>query len=89
VDSIINACDKRPETGCSIFQEGQALKIRVSAQPEKGKSSSPVIALPADFFKIPARSIKVASGHTSRTKIIEIRGISDSELRENFSCLAS
>ncbi len=67
---------------------GEALKIRVSAQPEKGKANSAVIALLADFLKIPARSIKVASGQTSRAKIIEFRGISNAELEKKLACLA-
>ena len=68
---------------------GEALKIRVRAQPEKGKANSAVIELLADLLKIPAGSINVASGKTSRAKIIEIRGISDAELQKKLGCLAT
>jgi len=68
---------------------GEALKIRVRAQPEKGKANTAVIALLADLLKVPAGSINVASGKTSKTKIIEIRGISDAELQIKLGCLAS
>ena len=67
---------------------GLTLKLRVHAQPEKGKANSAVVALLADSLGIPARNINIASGQTSRTKVVEIRGMSDAELHKKIDCLA-
>ncbi len=68
---------------------GRTLKLRVRAQPEKGKANSAVVALLAVSLGIPARNINIASGQTSRTKVVEIRGMSDAELHKKIDCLAT
>jgi len=68
---------------------GAALKVRVRAQPEKGKANTAVVALLADFLSTPAGNIDVCYGQTSRNKVIEIRGISDAEIRKKISALAT
>jgi len=68
---------------------GPTLKLRVRAQPEKGKANSAVVALLADSLGIPARNINIASGQISRTKVVEIRGISDAELHKKIYYLAT
>lgn len=49
-----------------------ALKVKVSSPPDKGKANSEVIELLADYFEIAKSSITVISGHTSRQKKIQI-----------------
>jgi uncharacterized protein (TIGR00251 family) len=64
---------------------GDTLKIRVRAQPEKGKANAAVIALLAERMRIPAKNISVSTGLGSRDKIIEIAGMNDGELREKLA----
>lgn len=64
---------------------GQALKVRLSAPPEKGKANQSLIALLASKLQLPASSIKICSGHTSRTKIVEIQGVSNAELTNELA----
>jgi len=63
---------------------GEALKVKVRAQPEKGKANAAVIALLAKYFDVPASNLTVFSGHTSRTKIIDIRGMSVSGIQKKL-----
>jgi len=60
---------------------GEVLKVKVRAQPEKGKANAAVISLLAKHLDLPLSDLTVFSGHTSRTKIIEIRGMSDDEIQ--------
>ena len=68
---------------------GESLKIRVRAQPEKGKANTAVLALLASGLSLPAKNLSVCSGHTSSNKVIEILEISDAELRSKLARLAA
>ena len=68
---------------------GEALKIRVRAQPEKGKANSAVIELLAKSLDIPNRNIRVCTGETARTKLIEITGLSETDLRQKLLALTA
>jgi uncharacterized protein YggU (UPF0235/DUF167 family) len=50
------------------------LKARVRAVPEDGKANAALIALVAKSLKIPASAIRVASGATSRHKVLALDG---------------
>jgi len=60
---------------------GDALKIRVTAAPERGKANTAVIALLASALGISRERIVLVAGETQARKIVEIRGLSDAELR--------
>ena len=53
------------------------LKIRVTAVPKGGKANAAVIKLLAKTWKLPRGAFRVASGDTSRRKLIEIAGAPD------------
>ena len=53
-----------------------ALKIAITAAPEKGKANKAIVNLLSRLLKIPKNSIKIVSGETSSRKIIEIEGVS-------------
>jgi uncharacterized protein len=55
---------------------GDALKIQVSAPPERGKANDAVARLLADALGVSARSVSVISGTTSPRKIVLARGCS-------------
>lgn len=53
--------------------DGQArLRVRVTAQPEKGKANKAVIALLSKALGLPKSSFSVTSGETARDKTIRI-----------------
>jgi uncharacterized protein len=68
---------------------GDTLKIRVQAQPEKGKANIAVLEMLAKFLGVPAHQITICSGHTSQTKVVEIDGVSDATLARKLSDLAT
>ncbi len=54
--------------------DGEALKIAVTAPPDKGKANAAVIALLAKTFGIAKSSIEVLAGETDRRKTIRVTG---------------
>ncbi len=59
---------------------GDALKVRVSAPPEKGKANAAVAAVVAEALGLPAGSVAVVSGKSSPRKQLEIRGLGRQEI---------
>lgn len=54
--------------------DGEALKVSVTAAPDKGKANAAVAALLAKTFKVAKSSVAVVSGETDRRKIVRIMG---------------
>ncbi|AAD18637.1 hypothetical protein CpB0517 [Chlamydia pneumoniae TW-183] len=48
--------------------DGQALKVRVTEPPEKGKANDAVISLLAKALSLPKRDVTLIAGETSRKK---------------------
>lgn len=67
---------------------GGALKLALTAPPVDGKANQAVIEFFADLFAIPRSSVTIASGETSRSKIVRIAGVSkpaaEQKLAENL-----
>ena len=57
-------------------QLGDAIKIHVSAPPERGKANEAVEKLLAETLGIPARAVKVVTGQTSARKTVLAAGVS-------------
>ena len=56
---------------------GDALKVSVTAAPERGRANDAVIALLAEALDLPASSIELVSGAASKDKVVEIPLSSD------------
>jgi uncharacterized protein (TIGR00251 family) len=54
---------------------GDALKLSLTAPPVEGKANQSVIEFFADLFAIPRSSVTIASGETSRSKVVRIAGM--------------
>jgi uncharacterized protein len=67
---------------------GDALKLALTAPPVEGKANQAVIEFFADLFAIPRSSVTIASGETSRNKIVQVAGVSkpvaEQKLAENL-----
>ena len=59
-------------TGITGEHDG-ALRIAVSAAPEKGKANAAIVKVLAETLHIPKSSIELLSGNTSRSKKILLR----------------
>jgi uncharacterized protein (TIGR00251 family) len=49
-----------------------ALKVKVTAAPEKGKANDEVCAVLAAYFDVPKRNVEVVLGHTSQRKRVRV-----------------
>ena len=63
---------------------GDMLKIRVTAQPEKGKANSAVVSLLANSLGISKKSVSVISGKTSQQKVIAVHGLSMAQVKRKL-----
>src|SRR5690348_2104900 len=68
---------------------GDALKLALTAPPVEGKANQAVIEFFADFFEIPRSSVTIASGETSRNKVIRINGLNAQRVRERLAAAMS
>lgn len=64
--------------------EGDALKIRLKAVPEKGEANQALIAFLAKTLHVSKQSISILSGETSRRKRISITGFTQEELAKRL-----
>ena len=63
---------------------GDALKLRVSAPPEKGRANRAVMALLARTLSASRDRIVIVAGAGSRRKLIRVEGLSLEEVRERI-----
>jgi len=60
-----------------IGWEGDFLKIRINAIPEKGKVNALLIKFLAKTLKIPQSNITIIAGETCRLKTLCIKGVTN------------
>ncbi len=60
---------------------GETLRVRVTAPPERGKANAAVEALLADALALSPDAVRIVAGHGSARKVVELTGLSESELR--------
>lgn len=63
---------------------GDVLRVRVTAPPEHGKANAAVEALLREALALPAGHVRVAAGHSSPRKVVEIVGLAEAELRRRL-----
>ena len=59
-----------------LGEHGGALKVAVTAAPEKGKANKAVVELLAKGLHVPKSYIELVAGTTSRDKTFAVRGTS-------------
>lgn len=50
------------------------LKVKVAAQPEKGKANEALCAFLAGHYGVPRTAVTIVSGHTSALKLVRVEG---------------
>lgn len=60
------------------------LKVTITAIPEDGKANAALIKVLSEATKRPKSDISIERGHTSRTKLIKIKGISCENLHQKI-----
>ena len=64
---------------------GDALKVSLTAPPIDGRANEACIEFFAKLLKVPRSSVTIASGQTSRNKVIRVVGLSAEELRKRIA----
>ncbi len=65
------------------WEEG-GLKVHLTAPPVDGTANAALIALLARALAVPKRDIQIVHGTTSRSKVVEIAGISAGEIEKRI-----
>jgi uncharacterized protein (TIGR00251 family) len=60
---------------------GDALKLSLTSPPVEGRANEACIKFFAKLLKAPRSSVTIASGQTSRTKVIRVAGVPVEEVR--------
>jgi uncharacterized protein (TIGR00251 family) len=55
--------------------QGISLKVRVTAPPVEGMANAALVELLSKELQTSRRNVCIVSGHSSRTKVIEITGV--------------
>jgi uncharacterized protein len=63
---------------------GDALKVSLTTPPVDGRANEACSEFFAKLLKVPRSSVTIASGQTSRNKVIRVAGISAAELRNRI-----
>ena len=64
-----------------------ALKVAVTAPPEKGKANDALLALLAEWLEIRPRDVVLERGHAASDKTFRITGVEPAELRRRLDAL--
>ena len=57
------------------------LHVKLAAAPVEGAANAALIDLLSRQLRLPKRSLRIATGERSRTKTVEISGLTDEEVR--------
>ena len=64
---------------------GDALKLSLTTPPIEGRANEACIEFFAKLLKVPRSSVTIASGQTSRNKVIRVAGVTAQQVREKFA----
>jgi hypothetical protein len=65
-------------------ESGDALKLSLTSPPVEGRANDACIEFFAKLLKVPRSSVTIASGQSSRNKVIRVAGISVEEIRRRM-----
>ncbi|HEV2401960.1 MAG TPA: DUF167 domain-containing protein [Candidatus Sulfotelmatobacter sp.] len=74
----------RAKTNAITGELGNALKLSLITPPVEGRANEACIEFFAKLLKVPRSSVTIASGQSSRNKIIRITGVTAAETRERL-----
>lgn len=64
---------------------GDALKVSLTSPPTDGRANEACIEFFAKLLKVTRSSVTIASGQTSRNKVIRVAGVTGQYLRERLA----
>jgi len=63
---------------------GDALKVSITAAAEKGRANEACVEFFAKLLKVPRSSVTIASGQSSRNKVIRVAGLTAQSVRDRL-----
>lgn len=66
-----------------VTQDG-TVKVYVTAAPHKGRANKAVIEVIARQLGVPKGAVSIISGERSPTKLLEVAGLSEAEVRRRL-----
>jgi uncharacterized protein len=63
---------------------GDAFKLSLTAPPVEGRANEACIEFLANLLKVPRSSVTIASGRSSRRKVIRVSGVSADEVHKRL-----
>jgi uncharacterized protein (TIGR00251 family) len=60
---------------------GGALKVRVAAPPVDGAANAALVGFLAEVLGVRPRAVRIVSGDTARTKVVDIDGVGPAHVR--------
>jgi uncharacterized protein (TIGR00251 family) len=64
---------------------GDALKVSLTAPPVEGRANEGCIEFFAKLLKVPRSSVTIASGLTSRNKVVRVAGVTAQYVRDRLN----
>jgi uncharacterized protein len=74
----------RARKNAIIGELGDALKVSLTAPPVEGRANDACIEFLANLLDVPRSSVTIASGESSRRKVIRVAGLSAEEVRKRL-----
>jgi len=75
----------RAKKNAIIGAVGDAMKLALTAPPVEGRANEACIEFFANLLDVPRSSVTIASGETSRNKVIRVTGLTVDELRRRIA----
>ncbi len=70
----------RPPWRAIVGEWQGALKVQLTAPPVDNRANEALQRLLADALKIPVAAVRIVSGERSRTKRVEVQGVSSAQV---------
>ena len=69
-------------------EHGGALEVSLAAPPVDGAANEELVRFLSDVFGISKSQISIVRGEAARVKLVEIRGVTESDVRARLLALA-
>jgi len=70
-----------------VGEHDGALRVRVAAPPVEGAANEELMRTLAKSFDVPVRYVLIVSGHASKLKQVQVKGITKERLQSVFNSL--
>ena len=67
-----------------VGRQGDAIKIRVAAPPEKGKANEELLSFLAEKLGVKREQLEIVGGSSSRNKVISVIGMEPDEVEKKL-----